>query len=68
MTFFCSKFARTALFFKSEKDFLLCASESYAIVNGDNRQMKADYTLYNNSVSLSYNGDNRQMKADYTIR
>ena len=44
MTFFCSKFARKALFFKSEKGFLLCIPEGCVMMDRDNRQMKADYT------------------------
>ena len=66
MIFFCSKFVRKALFFKSEKGFLLCASESYVIVDGDNRQMKADYTSSGGLCIQFPDGDNRQMKADYT--
>ena len=35
-------------------------------MDGDNRQMKADYTLQNVIVGFVEDGDNRQMKADYT--
>ena len=52
MTFFCSKFARKAFFLRVRKVFLLCASESYAIVDGDHRQMKADYTVFTGAAMI----------------
>ena len=35
-------------------------------MDGDNRQMKADYTIEYVPEALRTDGDNRQMKADYT--
>ena len=35
-------------------------------MDGDNRQMKADYTRLRPRCSPFGDGDNRQMKADYT--
>ena len=35
-------------------------------MDGDNRQMKADYTEATLRGRSSWDGDNRQMKADYT--
>ena len=66
MTFFCSKFARKALFFKSEKGFLLCIPEGCVMMDRDNRQMKADYTGSSHTPRNNVDRDNRQMKADYT--
>ena len=67
MTFFCSKFARKALFFKSEKGFLLCIPEGCVMMDRDNRQMKADYTRISGKGCAFSDRDNRQMKADYTV-